>query len=298
MKYCTQWNNQLTYPIEELIIQFKPEPQKLIKFLNNRLEQTIILKFENIKNFQTEGLPILKGFKANSEKYPQNFKVLFNQFDMNEELLNELKELNIPYFYAAAADSWGSLRGLLALGVSDIYVTLPLLFELKDVAYLAHQAGVNIRAVPNLAFSAWKGTPSYRCFWVRPEDVTAYEPYIDTFEFYNDGTSRTNPNVLYEIYHKQQKWSGELDEIIMGLPDKIDSRFLVPEFPIKRTNCGLKCEKNLDKCKVCKAFIELSEVLKSYKIEPRQYLDRKKSVENAQKVKEQMEENLDIQKND
>ena len=147
--------------------------------------------------------------------------------------------------------------GLISLGVSDVYIVEELCFEIDKVAEIAHSEGVNIRVFPNVAQSSWNDSDGITKFFIRPEDVYLYEPYIDVLEFFN---SRKRENTLYKIYAIEKKWFGQLSELIVGLNDDIDSRYIASEFGDKRRACRKNCVKG-GKCRICDRVVALSQVL-------------------------------------
>ena len=61
---------------------------------------------------------------------------------------------------------------------------------------------------------------------------------------------------------EDKKWFGDLQEIIIGLDSKIDSRYIIPRFAEKRIKCGKDCLKG-GKCEMCKRILDLSEQLEN-----------------------------------
>jgi len=161
---------------------------------------------------------------------------------------------NPKFYFETRVNNWDLVVGLIGYGVSDIYVTEALGFEINKVAAVAHAAGIQVRVFPNVAQSSWDRIPDLKKFWIRPEDLGQYESYIDVCEFYGDIKKF---DVYYDIYKKDKKWLGNLSEIIIGLKEPFDSRFIVPRFVKKRTRCGRECLKG-GNCKMCEHIIELS----------------------------------------
>ena len=123
---------------------------------------------------------------------------------------------------------------------------------------------------PNVAQSSWEGTAALKKFFIRPEDVDAYEPYIDTFEFWDDSDEYRNHQkhmniVLHHIYAIDKKWFGKLNEIIYGLDCDIDSRFTIPRFAEMRIKCNKKCMKG-GSCNICDNIYDLSKTLEKAEI--------------------------------
>ena len=178
----------------------------------------------------------------------------------NQKFIEELKDTNLRYFFKAAANSWDKFTGLMSQNVSDIYITDELAFELDKVAEIAHKNNIKVRVYPNVAQSRWDKLSDILKFFIRPEDIEIYESYVDVCEFYGDKAQQID--TYYKIYQEDKKWFGDLQEIIIGLDSKIDSRYIIPRFAEKRIKCGKDCLKS-GKCEMCKRILDLSEQLEN-----------------------------------
>lgn len=193
-----------------------------------------------------------------------NVKISFS----DTYLLSEAPS-NIAFFYgfgAMNADSIDKLVILAETGVSDVYVTGELGFKMQEVKKISDKYNVAIRIVPNIATVSGFGlveADNSTSFWVRPEDLETYAPYVDIVEFMCKDDKQS---VFYNIYMQDKKWSGDLSMIIAGLHsianDKLSSHFVS-----SRINCGKKC--NLDICHSCYKFIALAEIAADNKIDIR-----------------------------
>ena len=130
-------------------------------------------------------------------------------------------------------------------------------FELDKITPLLHKNNIKVRVFPNVAQAAATTTSGILKFWIRPEDIETYEPYIDVCEFYGEYEKQ---KIYYDIYAKDKKWIGNLKEIIIGLNEDIMNTTLLPRFAKKRIKCDRECMKN-DKCHMCQRILELSETL-------------------------------------
>ena len=130
------------------------------------------------------------------------------------------------------------------------------MFNVKILSTAAKKNNKSLRSFCNVCESSWLETPSIKTFFIRPEDLKLYEKYIDTFEFYINNTSASRLNTLYEIYVKDQKWFGKLEEIIVGYIGEEDNRFFIPNnFGEKRLNCNKKCMQDNEKCNICNRIV-------------------------------------------
>jgi hypothetical protein len=145
------------------------------------------------------------------------------------------------------------------MGVSDMYLVEDICFELDKAAKVLHEAGIKIRVFPNVCQSSvpTTDTPALKTFFIRPEDVAIYAPYVDVMEFFGrDDQIKT----YYEIYAKNKRWLGDLNEMIIDFNDSVDSRGLSHIFAQQRIKCGKKCMKGSG-CNLCQRFADLSEIM-------------------------------------
>lgn len=262
MKYCVDYKKNFKYldQIDELNITYNRRDNSLIGFLqaysNPHRRINIFIKDEQefIDN------DCISLFSAIVKKYKVNITLVLNSYntDTAKEICKSLSEAKIPFFFKALVKSWDSLVGYKNLHPTDMYIVQELCFELDAVAKVLHQEKIKIRTFPNVGQTSWKETPALKKFFIRPEDVSVYEPYIDVLEFFG------RPNSIetyYKVYAIEKKWFGLLNELIIDLDTDIDSRFLLPTFAGRRVNCGKRCLKGRP-CRICEATEQLSAVLK------------------------------------
>jgi hypothetical protein len=117
--------------------------------------------------------------------------------------------------------------------------------------------GLPVRVTANIsireAFPYVDGVPGP---WIRPEDVEAYEPYVDTFEFWCDDAQQ----FIYRKIYENRLWYGELREIIKDFNSDIDSKRMMPLFGATRVNCGKRCLKG-GHCNICGKIYDISKAL-------------------------------------
>ena len=266
MKYCVPYNKHFKYmkEVDEMIIPYTEED---IHFANNLVtrdylhDKRIIISIddETFESFAENKLyKVFIGLKT-AHSYI-DFVLRFDTYYRNgyDEIYNALKENNIPFFFATLAKDWDTFNGLCNLGVSDIYIVEELGFELNKLGPMAHAKSILIRTFANVSQTSWPTTPSIKTFFIRPEDVDIYEPYIDVLEFFGNNNKQ---EVMYRVYSKEKKWTGDLSEIIVGFNQNIDSNRLMPMFAARRLRCGKKCAKG-ETCHICDRFVDVSNTLK------------------------------------
>lgn len=262
MKYCINYSNKshIIDKVDEILIRYDKNKilELFTQFIPAHLNQRVIVQLIEEDNIDT----IVNNLKKIISIYNENKDIKFDiQLPFyNQKFIEELKDTNLKYFFKAAANSWDKFTGLMSQNVSDIYITDELAFELDKVAEIAHKNNIKVRIYPNVAQSRWDKLSDILKFFIRPEDIEIYEPYVDVCEFYGDKAQQID--TYYKIYQEDKKWFGDLQEIIIGLDSKIDSRYIIPRFAEKRIKCGKDCLKG-GKCEMCKRILDLSEQLEN-----------------------------------
>lgn len=262
MKYCINYSNKshIIDKVDEILIRYDKNKilELFTQFIPAHLNQRIIVQLIEENNIDT----IVNNLKKIISIYNENKDIKFDiQLPFyNQKFIEELKDTNLKYFFKAAANSWDKFTGLISQNVSDIYITDELAFELDKVAEIAHKNNIKVRIYPNVAQSRWDKLSDILKFFIRPEDIEMYEPYVDVCEFYGDKAQQID--TYYKIYQEDKKWFGDLQEIIIGLDSKIDSRYIIPRFAEKRIKCGKDCLKG-GKCEMCKRILDLSKQLEN-----------------------------------
>ena len=262
MKYCINYSNKshIIDKVDEILIRYDKNKilELFTQFIPAHLNQRVIVQLIEENNIDT----IVNNLKKIISIYNENKDIKFDiQLPFyNQKFMEELKDTNLKYFFKAAANSWDKFTGLISQNVSDIYITDELAFELDKVAEIAHKNNIKVRIYPNIAQSRWDKLSDILKFFIRPEDIEMYESYVDVCEFYGDKAQQID--TYYKIYQEDKKWFGDLQEIIIGLDSKIDSRYIIPRFAEKRIKCGKDCLKG-GKCEMCKRILDLSEQLEN-----------------------------------
>jgi hypothetical protein len=255
MKYCIDFDRRFHYidEVDEIKINYIKQRTDAIEFIQEYPNQTVILSIDMAAAVENNDISKLSTLK---EEHPElNFKVEFTNFDNN--LIDELKKAKFNFFFNLLINNWDTLLGVLDLGVSDVYIVEHLAFELDKVAEIVHSKGAQIRCFANIAQNAWIKDNQLKSFFIRPEDVSIYEPYVDVIHFMGE---MDRMNTYYEIYHNDKKWFGNLNELILDFDMDLDSKFIIPRFAEQRIKCGKKCLKG-EKCQICERIVDLSQTL-------------------------------------
>lgn len=254
MSFCLRFKRDSKHlkTADEIIIKYKHEHIAIVKFLQEHINQRIIIDCTEEMDIKE----ILQIKEVNSDL--NNYAILL--LPQEKEIAEALQEVGIPFFFDYHCNSWDALHGLIKAGVSDVYITDGLGFELDKVSALCKKNNVKVRVFCNVCQSVWRGTDTFHTFFIRPEDVDLYAHYVDVFEFFGELKSVT-ADMLYTIYSKDKKWFGPLREIIVGFNSNLDSRYVSPNFATKRLRCGCKCLKG-GTCAMCNHIETLAETLK------------------------------------
>lgn len=252
MKYSMYYYRKSFYKnkIDELIIIYKEKSIHLIDFMETRpQEQRVVLDITALENPE-ECIDIF----AEAAKLHPSLALKMSAYQLNDDDLDKLKELNIPFFYDKYIYTWDELNSIIKKGVSDVYITNEFAFKMDKIANHCHKNQVNVRVFPNVAQSTalLGGIDELTKFFIRPEDVDIYEPYVDYMELFG------NPSTLdfcYKIY-QQKTWFGLLNQLIIGYDGDAYNREMSNMFGLYRTKCGKIC--SYSGCSICHRFADIS----------------------------------------
>ena len=265
MKYCIPYAKHSIYKneIDEINIKYNHESaEELASLMQNFPNAKINIILDSL-SLEEQSADFINFVVLKTKKDCINFSLVLRPLTPNhQELITKCKTYNIPFYSTFAANDWDTLRGLIDIGVSEVFITADLCFDLEAVSTFVHNNNVKIRVVPNICQSTWADTPSLKTFFIRPEDVDIYESYIDVLEL---DYRLSSIDTIYKIYAKDKKWIGDLQDLIIHFKDSLDNRFIPPGFAYFRLNCRKKCQQN-DKCKICDGMIHLTETLKDKNI--------------------------------
>lgn len=249
--------------VDEVILKYDEVHEALSDYVEEYSEdQRIIIDIRKYKReFVIENnLSIWVAAKAKHH----NFAILLTEDDIS--ILPLLQEHNIDYFFDTRVDTMDKLTSAISLRVSDVYICNELGFSLKTIAPYCHDNGVKIRVYPNIAqsSSSRKCLDNFKKFFIRPEDVSVYEEYVDIFEFFVSDLSKQK--TLYQIY-KDSKWMGDIRDLILELDYKepILNYTIIPDFALTRIGCEKIC--GIGKCQMCDRILSITELANRIKEE-------------------------------
>lgn len=235
---------------DEIIIRYNEKTTGLIDFVQEWQDTQRIVA--DVTELETPIEECANIFKAAYETH-KAFAVLIS----TKQNYKVLIEKNIPFFFAEGVSTYDELVAFVAAGVSDIYVINELGFNLKPIHDYCVNKNVKVRVYPNVAQSNCAlYENNFKKFFIRPDAVKLYEDVADIFEFY--GPLSIQP-VLYDIYY-DERWLGNLNEVILDLDLDIDNRTIMPYFDVMRLKCNKRC--SLNSCDICGVTNNLGQTLK------------------------------------
>ena len=187
-----------------------------------------------------------------------NFNILGQgRFILGLTLTNEMIEAEsrgYNFYYLAAVRTFQELNELRDFGVCRIRLGAPLFFQM-DIVRKVYSGP--IYAIANMASndSIFEHSNGVTGLWIRPEDVSIYEPYIDLIEFIGD---QKQEQALYRIYAEQHTWPGELSMVVQDLNYSCTNRMIPPSLAETRLNCGQRCQEG-GACRICYRMFDLAD---------------------------------------
>lgn len=246
MKFCLKARQEESYLKKANEIKFEYRDRKGIQEYYDKYHTTIIL----VHRFTDEDI---------DWKEIEQLRILTkdNLILCTDNMLDcaDAKDYNCRFYFDNEICSMYQLRAIVEIGVCYIRLGAPLFFKLDKVKAITD---IPIRAIPNISYydniyrkNGVSGT------WIRPEDVEAYEQYIDVLEFAD--CDKDKEQAMYRIYAEEHEWPGPLSLLVSGLRYDGMNRMIPPEISQKRMNCGQRCiEQGV--CRICYNMLELADV--------------------------------------
>jgi hypothetical protein len=221
-----------------------------LSFLQEHKEQTVHLAIDNIEDLKKNTL-----LQTIHKAYPElKFTLLVPD---RGEFLTIAKENGIPFWTNTYVKDWDTFIYLIDSGVCAVTVVEEMGFQLDKIAAVAHAANVEVHVIVNYAQSSVETTPALKKFFIRPEDIDVYTPYIDVCDI--KGDSR-RVSVYYNVYANDKQWFGKLNELINSLNSDIDNRCIPINFAEARIKCNKRCLKG-GSCRLCDNYEKLAKTL-------------------------------------
>lgn len=238
----------------EIVLTYRPQDTSLLEFLEltKQCKQDVVIDvdFDFLENGVNDEVQEI--FKAIAAKFP---RVSFS-IPLSFPLVEFFADNGIRFFLNVPACSWEEIQGMVECGVSQVIIGGDPLFSLPDVHEFLNSQKIKVRVCANMAQSNWLMTQDVKKFFIRPEDIDIYAPYIDVLYFmsYHDADQEVN----FDVYSKKKRWAGELFPLISGLNVNINNLGIDPIFGPTRLTCGHKCMNPKRRCNICGRLFDLS----------------------------------------
>ena len=204
---------------------------------------------------------ILNTYNELKEKYDKIIMQINLSTASAKDFMNIFKEKEIPYMFLNYCKTIDQVYAMSMLKAKEVYIVEELGFHLNELQYFRDTFNVKLRIFPDIAQSAdftHDIVPVITKFWVRPEDLIFYQPYIDTVELYREDDRLS---VIYEFY-KQRMYKDKLNILILDAPGlDINGNTLDPRFGNMRIGCGKRCQTR--RCNLCYQMYDLANKFKS-----------------------------------
>ena len=176
------------------------------------------------------------------------------------------KEKGIKFFFdkdCLPAMNICGLDCLISLGVSDVYITDDLLYNLRETHKYTSSHDIGIRIVLNTVMNSAPYTDAAKTPWFPPDTFDIIEPYIDTVEFdCGDPYDWYAFGVYYRAWFERENWHGNLQEIIKNLDIPIMNDSLASMDLIQyKIHCRRHCVDADSHCRKCNQYAEISLLL-------------------------------------
>lgn len=255
MNYCIKYTNKFRYfdnDNVEIEIMYT-STNRLLDFCKNVLKESQKLVVNIIdKEISDDEIEV---FNAAAAVHPN---ILFKTNDVHCIYMNNNK---LNFLYTEPITNWHDIRELSNSGISEILIKDYLCFDLKKLRTYCNNRNIKIRCIANyIEEDNFNVIPPYEKFFIRPEDISFYEDYIDTIEFYKDDYYELleKQNILYKIYNSG-KWEGKLSDIIDGYTEDVLNTTIIPSFAKFRIDCQRRCDLGL--CDSCEHHMALAKAL-------------------------------------
>lgn len=183
----------------------------------------------------------------------------------------ELKKNNIKFFFdsAISAYNYSMLESLLSLGISQLYISDDLCYNMDEVIKTVREKNVKLRCILNrIPSTALDKGINEKSMIYRPEDLPLLDKYFSCFEFdCGEPYDLAKFDVLFRTFFRKGKWNGNLQELNPDVAFRFDDRFIIPEYTVNKLNCERRCCSHYNNgCKKCKQFLDLQTMLIQKKI--------------------------------
>lgn len=174
---------------------------------------------------------------------------------MDFQKIPSITKEELPYYFGEEnpAQNWSQLDSYAALGVTDVFISDDLTFELPAVRDYCDEHNLKLRLMlDKLSATATvsKKVPVYF-----PQNMDFLSIYYDIGEFATEDDHQLK--ILYKVWFKDKQWLGDIREINPEISFEFPAQSVPRRFVRFRSNCNQRCLKG-GKCNECDLIPELA----------------------------------------
>jgi hypothetical protein len=246
-KYQGQYNDTLS-EFNVLFDSEKNSQKNLINFIKEYPTKRINIEFKNKIDFD---------ILDNVTPFGEDIAVRLKELDLS--IVNKLRDNGHKFFFDSSvmpALNYPTLDFLISLGVSDVYPSDDLVYNLKDLKKVLDDNNIHSRIILNsIPLTTPDKGDNVKSLVFLPRDSKKLQEYVDVFEFNcGPGYDWAKFTVLYNAWFENYKWWGDIREINPDLKYKISGKS-TPSGTDYKYVCGRKCSQRGGTCRKCQDLV-------------------------------------------
>lgn len=268
MKLCTSYYQNDIYRKKVDQIRFSMHAlNPALEYVMRNPEKEIIIEILDL-NEQKDNKNVCPSL-SKMKSLQQTYNIIYDFYSLDDLLAyaqnchedTDEECLHYKCMYHFPVATFNMARVLLAIGVSDMVIGEPLIFQRNDIINFI-KPHVTIRAYPHkgqpdLAYKA--GLSPIRHFFILPQHIDKYD-YIDVLDILDDNIVRES--ALIDVYTKP-RYDFSLSFLLPYMTGhNITGAFIDELFVEKRMNCGQRCMRHPHACHYCDAQETMYETMK------------------------------------
>lgn len=234
----------------------------ILNYLNNpNHTQTILIEITTIENMeQLEKISLNMLIKLYNEN-PQ-IKLSFSRLEDLKTFSEKVEDHR--YMYAYPINTWAFAEVVCRMGVSDVFLGEPLVFDMNAAKALKDKYNVNIRVCPHI------GSPTYGLgitnelnhFFILPHHMKLYKDIVDIIDIRDRNVLREA--TLIDLYSKEKEYTLPLNLLVENIKSDAPGSYITKDLAKKRMNCKQICLRPDRTCHSCDMYIRALNTLKNH----------------------------------
>lgn len=221
---------------------------RIIEYLRSNPMIRVVVQYNS-----KDSIEVLENELSKLSLVTTNYTISTKGFQQLKDFIHR----GIPSYLDFPVTDWETFSNLLSLGVTDILIDGPLGFDMEQIN--RRKGDVKIRVRPQLSINASISfDDNDNSFFIRPEDIDTYAPFIDIIEIFCD--NKEQEETVYKIY-KKKSFNSDLSLLIKHLNRFVPNKYIMPEFAAHRLNCGQICKKHPGRCQMCKNIFDCTDLV-------------------------------------